>query len=425
MNKNIIKKLLVNSGLWFIKGEIKYHKYHKHNRKLENEIRNKKTKTIVFFACNLPMWHYNDLYKALLSFKEVSAYIVLSPINSYTSEQKTEDLKLLREYFDAQGLSYIDFDLNNSGQHKLPAGIIPDVCFYPQPYDNLLIKGHNFTDFPNSLLAHYPYGFWMEDRVYAYNQPFHNIAWRLYYETKYHAESARNNCYYGDRNVVVTGYPNADIFTQGNFKDPWRQQSNLKKRVIWAPHYSILPGVENVSNFLWMANLMLEIANKYKDRIQFAFKPHPRLKTELYKHPEWGKEKTDWYYDQWLTRENLQLETGAFIDLFMTSDAMVHDSGSFCVEYLYTHKPVMYVYKKDSGFYNSLSKFGKKVLDLHYPGYTKTDIEIFIEETVVGLNDPMKNGREEFLNNTLLPPNGKTVLQNTLDDLLTSLNIRN
>ena len=74
-----------------------------------------------------------------------------------------------------------------------------------------------------------------------------------------------------------------------------------------------------------------------------AFKPHPILKPKLYKHALWGKERTDAYYHCWETMENTQLEMSDYIDLFMTSDAMIFDSVSFMTEYLYTKKPALFL----------------------------------------------------------------------------------
>ena len=48
---------------------------------------------------------------------------------------------------------------------------------------------------------------------------------------------------------------------------------------------------------------------------------------------------------EWESLSNAQLETGKYVDLFMTSDAMIHDCGSFTIEYHYTLKPVMYLVK--------------------------------------------------------------------------------
>ena len=81
---------------------------------------------------------------------------------------------------------------------------------------------------------------------------------------------------------------------------------------------------------------MLSFTEKYKDKIQIAFKPHPNLKT-VNKSSKSGKPNDD-YYDKWNSLDNGQLEEGDYFDLFLQSDAMIHDSVSFLSEYLYTMK---------------------------------------------------------------------------------------
>ena len=119
--------------------------------------------------------------------------------------------------------------------------------------------------------------------------------------------------------------------------------------------------------------------------------------------------------------ENTQLETGEFVDLFMTSDAMIHDSGSFAVEYHYSQKPVMFVSKDMDSILATQSDFGKLVYSLHYLGQSMNDVHAFITDTVLLGNDPMLNQRRDFFDRHLLPPNNKSVAQNTLDDLVQSL----
>ena len=152
-----------------------------------------------------------------------------------------------------------------------------------------------------------------------------------------------------------------------------------------------------------------------------AFKPHPALLTQLYQHPEWGQERTDEYYELWRTMPNTQLEAGEFVDLFMTSDAMIHDSGSFAVEYHYSRKPVMFVSKNMKPILDTQSTFGLKAYDLHYIGKDEAGIRRFIDEVVLGGNDPLLPEREQFFRDYLLPPGGKSVAQNILDDILDSL----
>ena len=163
---------------------------------------------------------------------------------------------------------------------------------------------------------------------------------------------------------------------------------------------------------------MQDVAEKYADKIQFVFKPHPRLFSELCRHDDWGKEKAKAYYDKWDAMENGQLQTGEFIDLFMTSDAMIHDSGSFTVEYHYSGKPVMYVADNIEEQILNKNELGEKAMRLHYIAKTKQDIIDFIENVVLNGEDPMKQGREQFKQDYLLPPNGKTVAQNMADVLI-------
>ena len=167
-----------------------------------------------------------------------------------------------------------------------------------------------------------------------------------------------------------------------------------------------------------MADFMLEFADKYADKIQFVFKPHPRLLTELYKHDDWGKDRTTRYYAEWETRKNTQLEEGDFIDLFMTSDAMIHDSGSFCVEYHYSGNPVMYIAENFEEQLTEKGEFGKLAMRLHYVGKCKEDIVNFIENVILHGNDTMRQERKNFYKKYLLPPNGKSVAENTMDVFL-------
>ena len=59
--------------------------------------------------------------------------------------------------------------------------------------------------------------------------------------------------------------------------------------------------------------------------------------------------------------------------------------------------------------------------NLHYIGCSETDIRHFIDDVVIEGNDPMFPLREQFYTDYLLPPEGKSVAQNILDDIIPSL----
>lgn len=382
---------------------------------------------VVFIAMNVAMWRYQRLWELMQQDKRFNVSIVLSPCIDYDREQSINELEKLRAYFDERNMPYVDYDLeHNAAPVDIRKTLNPLLMFYPQPYEHLLTPEHDCMSFYDRLICYYPYAFWTSKGKWSYDFHFHNLAWRLYYSTSLHLKEAQTTASNKGRNVRVVGYSNADDYLNSTFNDVWKPQADGRHlRIVWAPHYSIVEqfGLVPRSNFLWMAETMLELASKYQDKIQLAFKPHPRLLTELYKHPDWGKEKTDAYYAQWESRPNTQLETGGFIDLFMTSDAMIHDSGSFAVEYHYSRKPVMFVSRDLNSILDTQSEFGKLAYDMHYIGKTTDDIDSFVTHVVMEGNDSLKEKRDKFYNDYLLPPNGKTVAENTIEDLLKSLKL--
>ena len=387
--------------------------YHKFSVKY---LRRKKRIKIVFFAMNLPMWKYQNLYNTLKRNSKFELYIVVTPCEDYNIKHQDDDTNLLVQYFQQNNTPYILGIKKNRKYFNLRKEINPDIIFYPQPYRRIVPPPFQYTRYLDKLLCYYPYAFWTSQGEWSYNQGFHNVAWKLFYSTELHQKDAIHYSMNKGKNVEVVGYPNADNFLIGTYKKRWKKQNTSKKRIIWAPHYTIFSGgYLYQSNFLQIAEFMIKLAQRYSDKIQFAFKPHPRLYTELCKHHDWGKEKTEAYYLQWESMENTQLESGEYVDLFMTSDAMIHDSSSFTVEYHYSKNPVMFITNNYEEHLEGKSDFGKLAMEQHYIGKNKEDIIQFIENVVLMGIDPMKLSREDFFNKYLLPPNGKTVVQNTMD----------
>ncbi len=385
-----------------------------YQRLLVWRLRHKEQINVVFVGMSLPMWRYQNLYEAISKHPRFNTTIVVLPCIAYTEEQQKKDIDELVAYLRDRECRFVLGDKDSNAIEELQ----PDILFYPQPYTNYLEERYSHKNFKYRLLCYYPYAFWMSRGQWSYDQPLHNYAWKLFYSTDLHRRDAQAYALNKGRNVEVVGYPNADNFLRGNHHDIWKPQAKTKKRIIWAPHFTIKPGYVTQSNFLWMAELMSEMAHRYSDRIQFVFKPHPRLFTELCKHEDWGEEKTRQYYEAWHSGENTQLEEGDFIDLFMTSDAMIHDSGSFCVEYLYSGNPVMYVAQNFEEQVAEKGEFGQLAMRKHYVGRNREEIVRFMEEIVLAGNDPMRKEREEFAERYLIPPHGKTVAENTMDVLL-------
>lgn len=117
------------------------------------------------------------------------------------------------------------------------------------------------------------------------------------------------------------------------------------------------------------------------------------------KEENWGKAKTRNYLRKWSDRDNCQIIYGDYVDLFKHSDALVHDSGSFTLEYLCLNKPVAYTYNT-SAYMSRFNNIGKQAIDLHYKIGNNFEFEEYIINVIQG-NDNLENKRRDFNANTL------------------------
>ena len=370
--------------------------------------------TVVFLALNVSMWKFDGLFRLLQKNPRFNPIVVSSVRPNESETEQRLDQEKMAEFFRGRGFEFIQgFDFERKTRFPL-ASLSPDIIFYPQPYMGITAKEYEFTKQRDALFCYLPYAFETTAEEYTYNNAYQNVAWRIFLPTDLHKTYAEAISQIRGKNCVITGYPTADEYANLIVeKSPWAV-GDSRKRVIWSPHHSIMSReMFGTSSFLEYFDAMLSIAEKFRDRVVFAFKPHPMLITKLYK--VWGKKKTDLYYEKWARMENSFQALGEYRDLFIESDALIHDCGSFTVEYLYAGKPVMYVFKKNRTAKES--GFGKQAIAVHYHGHSCADIERFIEETVLGGNDPKRAEREAFFQKYLLPPNGQSVAKNILDEL--------
>lgn len=419
----IVKRVVPFSFYWPIKCFLmrgKIRRYRQRIPSLEKEIFSKKQINVLFLVTDISMWKYDGLFKLLVEDSRFIPYIipVLNPHDSLDLQEKYQ--KEMEDYF----LTYKSYSFVKGYDFQKqqifdPLKLNPDLIFYTQPYN----QGYSVCRiehlWKNALFLYTPYAFWIEKGSWGYNGLLHNIAWKLFYPTLIHLGHAQKYSWVKGVNVVVTGYPLADDFlnVKRECRDLWKVKNRRLKKIIWAPHHSIQKNdILNYSNFLNIAEDMFSIADKYKDCIQIAFKPHPLLKGKLYKLKEWGVEKTDQYFSKWNELSNTILVEGNYIDLFKTSDAMIHDCSSFSVEYLYVNKPVMYITKEDH--LDFLCDFGKMAFSMHYKGSTLDDIEKFLNTVVINGEDPMKTQREDFITKYLISPYGESVARIMLDEVV-------
>lgn len=363
---------------------------------------------VLFFLQTPSVWKYDALYRQLEKSDFFEPVVVVSPYNVHLNYDKNECFRVMRqteEFAKSQKYNYVSS--YNWETHKwlnIKKLYQPDIVFFTKPYKDTLPAYHIYN-FPEALTLYLPYGINCINLFHnTYGLPFQALLWKFLVETefqKHFAEIYEKS--HGD-NVEIVGALAEEKLMQANYKpkDVWKPQSKKKKRIIWAPHHTV-DYLFNFSNFLNYCEDMLRLAEKYTDDVQIAFKPHPVLKFKLINI--WGLEKTEDYYNRWANLANGQIEQGDYIDLFKTSDAMIHDCASFTVEYLYAQKPVLFQIR-DEKVKEEFNSFGQMCLEQHYLAYSIEETEQFIKDVVIAGKDPKKEQRERFYKQYLYPADG-------------------
>lgn len=240
--------------------------------------------------------------------------VIVCPVVNYGKENMLVEMEKAFKVFQNKGYRVIKtYDEVDDSYLYVKKEIEPDIIFYTNPHRGLIKDEYYITDFKDTLTCYTQYSFHVTHlNQVQYDQLFHNILWKAFYETNIHKKMAEQYARNKGRNVTITGYPGMDYFTYGDRSNDnvWKNPNTKLKRIIWAPHHTIdRTGELSYSCFLRYHQIMLDICEKYKNKIQIAFKPHPLLKVKLSRYEEWGQQRTEVYYQTWESLDNGQLET--------------------------------------------------------------------------------------------------------------------
>ncbi len=419
-NNHAIPILYNRNGLLDTLAEALFHKYtgmqaYRHRIKKYLQIREKEVITVVFQVWNESKWKCDSVYKTM------EAHPKFNPVIWITDEEASR-----KSHADAMREKILSLCQRNkyryteaSDWEELDCSVQPDIVFLMDHYISFSQMPPPSVDrltcyvrycFPNTNLKGGIEGFMVPQFLF------------FFMENESVAKESRTLLPHKGHNIVISGHPVVDSLLEfaPSPASVWKEQAIQKKKLIWAPHWTINNDgpAYNSSTFLQYAEFMRTLAQKYADKLQIAFKPHPTLYRVLCKHPEWGKEKTDSYYAWWAEQSNTQLEAGEYKELFQQSDAMIHDSGSFILEYLLMDKPCMYLSRVVA--FPHFNEMNKEALKCHCIGKNEQDIEDFIQQQVINYADTLHQQRHAFVNNYLRPPNGKTAAENIIETILYS-----
>ena len=413
--KKYIRKLLYNALILPVR-----HWQHKNRIK---RIKKNGHADVVFLCMNLAMWRYEGVLRHMLDDQRFRCHVIFGTFISLSEQETQSNFKTLQEHFAAQNIHLINSTTPEGMDEALLVMKDADIIFYPQPYGKLFCNKLDNKYYRERLLCYIPYAFFTATADWAYNTALHNQAWRLYRESDLHLSEAQQMAINKGKNIVVVGNIKAEEFYNNHSSQSvWKEQPTPKKRIIWGPHFSIEPNSPMGRNgFLWLSEIMPKLAEQYADKVQIAFKPHPKLFSTLCHLDGWGKERAQQYYDMWCNMDNGQCDLGDYVTLFKQSDAIIHDSGSFTIDYLYTGKPAMFVTSDIKDVKSRLNKIACLALEQYYIGTCQDDVVRFIEDVVLGGNDEKKAAREDFRDHYLLSSNGKDVSLAVYNDIVSNV----
>jgi len=392
-------------------------------RDLNNKLANGEKIKVCLFVSRISCWTFANLYQILQSSGKFDPIVVVKPFMFQGHDAMVEYMNITYNELKAQGYNVIKtYDEETDRFMDLRKEINPDILFYtkywlPQFHENFYIN-----KFRDKLTFYTSYCYDVAYHPEVMNFELNNAVNRYFMPTEIHKQMAQKVMKNHGKNVYVVGAPKLDVFFDKDYvpSEKWKNINDGKhrKRIIWAPHHSdnFPQNLYQFNAFYELTDYMFDIAKKYENEIQIAFKPHPMLKPYLYK--KWGVESTDSYYQKWAELPNGQLETGEFEDLFLTSDAMILDSISFIAEYTATNKPALFTIGSKSRV--NLNDFGMINFGVlyHTDRDLKQDIDEFVKNVVIEGNDYKKEEREAFVAQYMLPPNGKTSAENIYDNIM-------
>jgi hypothetical protein len=366
-------------------------------RKILKKIKKKNKINIIFLTNHISQWKYQSLLNLFDKFAKYKTSIIFIPDDNYNNNYKSEYIFNKIE-FKKKGIDLISsYDVQNNCWKNINKIFKPDIVFFSRSLFKSK-KKYSIFDFVNSLNCYVPYSLFIDKNDKSQCATlFHKLLWRQFLPFEDNLRMAKNN--YDANNIVITDYLGCDLFKLNKKSDKiWKNPKH--KKVIWAPHHTIeFQNKKNYfSTFLNTFKDLIYLSDKYKHSIDFCFKPHPALKQKLYNHNDWGRVKTNDFYNFWKNSKNTILSESDYQNLFIESDALILDSISFAAEYLYLEKPYCFLIKDFFDYNSSLNLIGKKIFDIIEKSNNLTSLDNFLINSVLKKNQDQINVQKKLLN---------------------------
>lgn len=362
--------------------------YGKHLENLRKAVKCRRLK-VVFVVKDPAKWHCGALYNLLLESENFEPLLLLTNFTPMEDNGTSYEERFL--FFKNLGLRIEKIYDTSSGEYLKLETFRPDILFQEQPWEiefgQGVIHGRNFA-----LTCYVPYCFHLLVSSYDYLESFHRFLWKYFVESPLHLKSYEKR--FNATNCVAVGSLHLDGYLSEKEPDIsfWKDKSPEKKRIIYAPHFSI-EYPHKMATFPKNGRFILDLAGMYP-QTTWVFKPHPSFFANILDLKIMTRSDLDSYCDEWKNYGTIH-NCGNFCDLFRSSDCLITDSISFLADYFPTGNPVLHL--RSDKQTNEFNEFGQCIVETYYQIHENSELDALFSRVVINGDDFMKDKRKAHL----------------------------
>ena len=325
---------------------------------IKNKIEKKQKIRVGFLVSEQAKWGYQSVYEAFEEDSNFEPVILATKLQLEHKGGKTyyKTMEDCVEFFKNKNMN-VELAYDQKRKKYLPLKKLGvDIVFYQQPWD-IDVCQHPINVSKYAITGYTSYGFELMEYTGSYMEQFHrwiDFMFTVSQKTLVHINDIAPDV----SNVIAVGCTKLDSYMEA------KEFLTDKPVVIYAPHHSFEEHGLNLATFQFNGLDILRLAQRYKDKFYWVFKPHPRLKHAVIINNIMSAAEIDEYYKAW-TNIGEVCESGDYIELFKNSAGLITDCCSFLGEYLPSGRPVFHLINDKAKFNDAAKDFISSYYTIH------------------------------------------------------------
>lgn len=326
----------------------------------------------------------DGLFALMMKSQRWKPCVVVIPDISRGKEHMLRTYSQTKDFFIKKyGIEYVLDGYDEKNGEYIDYSEEFDIVYCANPYDSMVADVHSikYLSERNCLPIYFSYGYdiGLLTTKWRLKGPELNYLWKCFTDTTYsHTDYERYQIIKG-KNTELVGYSKMDTYRDWIEKDCEKQ----KTKILISSHHTVASKELPLSNFMEYSEVIFELKRRFPN-IDFVFRPHPLLFTNLVNNGIWTQDEVDNYLNR-LGQVGVEYSYGGdYFNLFSECDAIINDCGSFTIEWLFTGKPGCFV--RNHKLKNSmLTTLMNKAISGYDVAESKEDIIDFVSKIEKGI----------------------------------------